>query len=136
MKLVSNQPAIQSQNTGPMTAEVLAECREKLLEKKMQILNQSRSMMQEYQSRDKSGDEVDQSVEVLAEQQFFSTQERLRFQLMEIEYALARIENGTFGICEETEEFIELERLRAIPWTRLSIEGAEMREALEKRFAR
>lgn len=132
MKLVSNQ----NESTGAITPEVISECREKLLEKKIQIMNQSRSMMREYQNRDKSGDEVDQSVEVLAEQQFFSTQERLRFQLLEIEYALARIENGTFGICEETEEHIELERLRAIPWTRLSIEGAEMREALEKRFAR
>ena len=41
-----------------------------------------------------------------------------------------------FGICEETEEVIEPERLRAIPWTRLSIEGAEIRESVNKRYAR
>ena len=50
--------------------------------------------------------------------------------------ALARIEQGTFGVCEETEEVIESERLLAIPWTRLSIEGAEIREAVSRRFAR
>ena len=56
--------------------------------------------------------------------------------VIEIESALARIENGSFGICEETEEVIEPERLRAIPWTRLSIEGAEIRESITKRYAR
>ena len=40
------------------------------------------------------------------------------------------------GTVEETEELIEPERLRAIPWTRLSIEGAEIRESLTKRYAR
>ena len=68
--------------------------------------------------------------------EFLSQQERLRTQLVEIENALARIENGTFGVCEETEEFIEHDRLRAIPWTRLSIEGAEIRESVNKKFAR
>jgi DnaK suppressor protein len=55
---------------------------------------------------------------------------------MEIEFALARIENGTFGICEETSEMIESERLKAIPYTRLCIEGAEIREMRSKKFAR
>lgn len=132
MKLVVEQTG----SKGPITAVIVAECRQKLLDKKQQILNQSASLRAEFQSRDRSGDEGDQSVEVLAEHQFFSTQERLHGQLLEIEYALARIETGQFGICEETEEWIELERLRAIPWTRLSIEGAEMRETLQKRFAR
>ena len=36
----------------------------------------------------------------------------------------------------ETEEEIEPERLRALPWTRLSIEGAEIRESMTKRYAR
>jgi DnaK suppressor protein len=62
--------------------------------------------------------------------------DRLRSQLIEIESALARIENGSFGVCEETEEYIEPERLRAIPWTRLSIEGAEIRESVNKKYAR
>ena len=60
----------------------------------------------------------------------------MRNQLLEIEMALARIEQGTFGFCEETEEPIESERLLAIPWTRLSIEGAEMREAVGRKYAR
>jgi DnaK suppressor protein len=85
---------------------------------------------------DKGGDEADQTVRVLAEAEFLNMHERLRSQLFEIDSALGRIENGSFGLCEETEEAIEPERLRAIPWTRLSIEGAEIRESMNKRYAR
>ncbi|HYG35926.1 MAG TPA: TraR/DksA C4-type zinc finger protein, partial [Clostridia bacterium] len=40
--------------------------------------------------------------------------------LYEIEQALNRIDNGTYGVCELTGESIEAERLKAIPWTRYS----------------
>ncbi len=72
----------------------------------------------------------------LAESEFLSMHERLRKQLMEIELALGRIEKGSYGVCEETDEPIEADRLLAIPWTRLSIEGAEIRESIRRRYAR
>ena len=84
----------------------------------------------------KGGDEGDQTLRALAESEFLSMHERLRKQLMEIESALSRIDKGLYGVCEETEEPIEAERLLAIPWTRLSIEGAEIRESLGKKYAR
>ncbi|MCB9061902.1 MAG: TraR/DksA family transcriptional regulator [Halobacteriovoraceae bacterium] len=43
--------------------------------------------------------------------------------LPEIISALGRIQNGTFGICEITGEFIEERRLLAVPWTRISIKS-------------
>ena len=82
------------------------------------------------------GDEADQTVRTMAESETLSMHERLRHKLQEIEFALSRIESGTFGFCEETEEPIEKDRLLAIPWTRLSIEGAEIRESMQKRYAR
>ena len=72
----------------------------------------------------------------LAELDFLSAQGRAKDRLLEIETALARIERGNYGVCEETDEPIEVERLRALPWTRLSIEGAEIRESLQKRYVR
>ena len=94
-------------------------------------------MRSDYQSMDKlGGDEADQTMQLLAENDYLSTQERLKERLLEIEMALARIVEGRFGVCEETEELIEHERLLAIPWTRVSIEGAELREASRRRFAR
>ncbi|WP_413576053.1 TraR/DksA family transcriptional regulator [Bdellovibrio sp. HCB290] len=120
-----------------ISEKLVGECRQRLLQSKQDILNrvkEARSNLD--QNEEKGGDEGDQTVRVLAEQEFLSMHERLRSQLMEIESALARIENGSFGYCEETDEEIEPDRLRAIPWTRLSIEGAEIRESVNKRYAR
>lgn len=119
-----------------VSTKLIEECREKLLRAKADILNRVREARQNLDNDDRGGDEGDQTVRVLAEAEFLSMHERLRSQLMEIESALARMENGSFGYCEETEEPIEPERLKAIPWTRLSIEGAEIRESMNKRYAR
>ncbi len=121
-----------------LSRELLEKCRGKLLQAKAEILNRVRESRADlYNSEDgKGGDEGDQTLRALAESEFLSMHERLRKQLMEIESALARIDKGLYGICEETEEPIEPERLLAIPWTRLSIEGAEIRESLGKKYAR
>ena len=63
-------------------------------------------------------------------------QERDQHMLREIERALGKIEQGTFGLCEETEEPIDEARLEAQPWTRYSVEAAERREKARRRFAR
>lgn len=119
-----------------ISAKLVEECKRKLLHTKAELMNRVREARMNLVDEDKGGDEADQTVRVLAEAEFLSMQDRLRAQLMEIESALARIENGSFGLCEETEEPIEAERLLAIPWTRLSIEGAEIRESMNKRYAR
>lgn len=119
-----------------VTKELIKECKSKLLAAKAEILNRVQETRRDLFIDEKGGDEADQTVRVLAESETLHLHERLRSQLVEIEQALSRIESGTYGICEETEEWIEVERLRAIPWTRLSIEGAEIRESMEKRYAR
>ncbi|HEX4923092.1 MAG TPA: TraR/DksA family transcriptional regulator [Bdellovibrionales bacterium] len=121
-----------------LTEKVVKECKRKLLETKMELLNRIRNSRDRLsQGNDEvGGDEADQTSRLLQESEFISNQERIRAQLLEIELALSRIENGAYGVCEETEEPIEVERLMAIPWTRLSIEGAELREAMKKKYAR
>lgn len=120
--------------------DLIEKCREKLLSTKAEILNRvqdARQGLKYFSNEDnKGGDEGDQTVRALVESEFLSMNERLYQQLFEIEMALARIEKGIYGVCEETEEPIESERLLAIPWTRLSIEGAEMRESFQKKYAR
>lgn len=119
-----------------VSKELIHECKERLLRLKMDLLNRARTSREEYSSQDSKGDEADLSNMVLAENQFIEAQTRLREHLKEIDFALSRIQMGTFGICEETDELIESDRLRAIPWTRLSIEGAEIQESMRKKFAR
>ena len=46
----------------------------------------------------------------------------------EIDQALARIEERTYGVCEATGKPISLARLRAKPWAKYCIEYARMRE--------
>ncbi|MNJ91105.1 General stress protein 16O [compost metagenome] len=121
---------------GHISNQIIQECRKKLVLSKQELLNRFRTAQREFTHVEKSGDEADQSVAHIAEHSFLVNQERIRTQLLEIEMALARMEQGTFGICEETEEIIEAERLLAIPWTRLSIEGAELREAVSRKYAR
>lgn len=120
-----------------VSQELVTECRKRLLSLKQELMNRVRMGHQEFAAHDRAaGDEIDQTVAQLAENNFLAAQERLRKQMLEIEFALARIQNGSFGICEETQEPIEMDRLLALPYTRLSIEGAEMREALGRRYAR
>ncbi|WCL47813.1 TraR/DksA family transcriptional regulator [Leptospira sp. GIMC2001] len=45
--------------------------------------------------------------------------------LKQIEFALEKMENGSYGICEGTKKKIPVARLKAIPWTRYTVEYAE-----------
>jgi len=56
--------------------------------------------------------------------------DRQNYLIAEIDFALQRIENGTYGYCEETGKRISLERLEAYPTARrLSMEAQELLEA-------
>jgi DnaK suppressor protein len=116
--------------------DLIKSCKEKLLKAKSDLLNRSRQAAEHFNQIDKAtGDEIDQSAAHQEEHTFLINQSRLKQQLLEVEYALSRIELGSYGICEETGEKIERERLLALPWTRLSIEGAEMRENAQKKYS-
>ena len=112
-------------------------CQKKLLQKKDELLNRLIESCGEFSEFDfKGGDEGDQAVRSLKEGEVLHMNERFQRQLAEIEKALARIEQGCYGVCEETGDDIEPERLKAIPWTSCSIEGAEIRESMGKKYAR
>lgn len=49
--------------------------------------------------------------------------------LFEIEAAMARIKDGTYGVCELTGKTIEPDRLQAVPWTRFSLQAEQQLEA-------
>jgi DnaK suppressor protein len=109
---------------------VITRCKQILLIKKVELLNRLKTYQNDFLERESAakGDEADQSASVITEHQLFVNHQLLRKQLYEVEAALGRIEGHNYGICEETDEEIESDRLLAIPWTRLSLEGAEIRE--------
>ncbi|MCB0419799.1 MAG: TraR/DksA family transcriptional regulator [Bdellovibrionales bacterium] len=118
-----------------LSKDIVTVCKMKLIDLRTELLDQLAQQRKEHMERDVGRDDIDASQEVLAEHQFLTTNTRIRKQIIEIDHALGRIERGIFGVCEETEEPIEASRLMAIPWTRVSLEGAELREERSKRFA-
>ncbi len=62
------------------------------------------------------------------------TKDRIRKLITKIDEALDRIEDGTYGYCEETGEPIGISRLEARPAATLSIEAQERHERMEKTF--
>ncbi|MEJ2699228.1 MAG: TraR/DksA C4-type zinc finger protein [Desulfuromonadales bacterium] len=80
-------------------------------------------------------DPVDQGVQEVDLQQDLENLHRNQLLLREIEAALTRIENGSYGYCLESGEEIGLERLMALPVATLSVEMQEQREK-NKRYRR
>ena len=62
------------------------------------------------------------------------TRDRERKLLRKIDSALARIEDGSYGFCDETGEEIGLKRLEARPVATLCLEAQERRELAERQF--
>jgi DnaK suppressor protein len=70
---------------------------------------------------DRASSETDQAIELRA-------RDRARKLVIKIDAALRRINDGTYGYCEETGEAISIKRLEARPVATLSIEAQERRE--------
>jgi DnaK suppressor protein len=81
--------------------------------------------MQEPDITDRAAAETDRALEL-------RTRDRARKLISKIDQALERIENGTYGYCEETGEPITLRRLEARPIATLSIEAQERHERMER----
>jgi DnaK suppressor protein len=112
-----------------ITAEIIHQCKQDLIELKSHLLDRMSYLKNELVTLEKSSsEEGDQSINQVTEHYIFVNHRRIRHLLFEVESALMRIENGTFGFCEETGEAIEPARLKSIPYTRLSTEGAEIRD--------
>ena len=107
--------------------------RKKLEDWKQQIVQESRETIHSLQQEttqhadiaDRASTETERTLEL-------RTRDRQRKLVAKIDAALRRIEDGTYGYCEETGEPISLERLDARPIATLSIEAQEQHERQEK----
>ena len=108
-------------------------CRQKLLRWRLELLdeaNETRTHLQENtvlepDLADRASVEADRSLEL-------RTRDRARKLIAKIDEALERIENGSYGYCEETAEPIGLKRLEARPIATMSLEAQERHERMEK----
>jgi DnaK suppressor protein len=107
--------------------------RRKLVAWKDDILRESRETLAALQSEnenhpdfaDRASSETDRAIELRA-------RDRQRKLIAKIEAALARIDEGSYGYCEETGDPISLKRLDARPIATLSVEAQERHERRER----
>jgi DnaK suppressor protein len=107
--------------------------RRKLLAWKNDLLKEANATLQLLQDdnqnqpdfMDRASSETDRAIELRA-------RDRARKLIVKIDAALRRIEDGTYGYCEETGEPISIKRLEARPIATLSIEAQERRERFDR----
>ena len=107
--------------------------RQKLLAWKNDLLKEANATLQLLQDdnqnqpdfMDRASSETDRAIELRAGV-------RTRKLIVKIDAALRRIEDGTYGYCEETGEPISIKRLEARPIATLSIEAQERRERFDR----
>jgi DnaK suppressor protein len=109
--------------------------RQKLENWKKSIVSQSVDTLEDLRQGGLSQpDEIDRASLETDKALDLRTKDRIRKLINKIDEALDRIEDGTYGYCEETGEPIGLERLEARPVATLSIEAQERHERMEKTF--
>jgi DnaK suppressor protein len=107
--------------------------RAKLLAWREDILREAKDTLQHLQEEnqnhpdlaDRASSETDRAIELRA-------RDRQRKLIAKIDEALTRIDDGTYGYCEETGEPISLRRLEARPIATLSVEAQERHERRER----
>ncbi len=106
--------------------------RRKLMGWKEDILRESRETIQNLQAETTPFADLADRASTEAERQLeLRTRDRQRKLIAKIDSALRRLEDGSYGFCEETGEPISLKRLDARPIATLSIEAQERHERRE-----
>ena len=109
--------------------------RQKLVDWKKDLLVQSSDTLDDLRQGglnqpddiDRASLETDKSLDL-------RTKDRARKLILKIDQALERIEDGSYGYCEDTGEEIGIERLMARPIATLCIEAQERHERMEKTY--
>jgi len=124
---------VPSEDEPFMNERQKAYFRHKLINWKNEILREARETLEILQQEnanhpdlaDRASSETDRAIELRA-------RDRQRKLIAKIDSALLRLDEGTYGYCEETGEPISLKRLDARPIATLSIEAQERHERREK----
>ena len=119
-----------------MNAKMKEYFRQKLVSWKNELLRESSQTLNNLQNEneakpditDRASEEIDRSFEL-------RTRDRERKLINKIDAALKRIEDGTYGYCDETGDPISIKRLEARPVATLCIAAQEKHEKEEKVYA-
>lgn len=124
------RPSEDEEFMGPLQVEYF---RQKLLRWRAELLADSSETLRHLQEEsllkpdltDRASLETERAIEL-------RTRDRERKLISKIDQALGRLDSGTYGYCEETDEPIGIRRLEARPIATLSIEAQERHERMER----
>jgi DnaK suppressor protein len=124
------RPSDDEEFMGPLQVEYF---RQKLLRWRAELLADSAETLRNLQEEsllkpdltDRASLETERAIEL-------RTRDRERKLISKIDAALSRLDSGTYGYCEETDEPIGIRRLEARPIATLSIEAQERHERMER----
>jgi DnaK suppressor protein len=124
------RPSDEEEFMNPLQLEYF---RQKLLRWRAELLAESTETLQHLKEEslsepdltDRASLETERSIEL-------RTRDRERKLISKIDAALLRIEDGSYGFCEETDEPISIRRLEARPIATLSLEAQERHERMER----
>lgn len=109
--------------------------RQKLLRWRDEILQESGATLKQLQEEDNRVADTSDWASAETQRTFeLKTRDRQRKLLSKISAALRRIDDGSYGFCEETQEPIGIKRLEARPIATLSIEAQERHERRERSY--
>tara|TARA_B100001996_G_C18330212_1_gene466085 strand:+ start:202 stop:615 length:414 start_codon:yes stop_codon:yes gene_type:complete len=122
-----------SNNEKFMNPKQLNYFKELLLNWKTELLRDSSTTLENLKQESSNKPDNTDRASIESERSLeLRTRDRARKLLSKINKALRKIEEGTYGYCEETMEPISLERLKARPIATLSLEAQELHEKFEK----
>lgn len=121
--------AVKSSRGELMKSSELQAIRESLVAQKSSILNKQRELKTETLLSSHLADESEQMVIEQSQNLSLHLREKERQVLLQIEKALSKISDGTYGLCEACDDPIGLKRLHARPFTHLCVACMEEQES-------
>ena len=131
-KLLTEAEIIKMPKSEYMNAAQLRFFRERLLDLQKQLRENAGATTEHLRELSFAPDPADRATLEEEHALELRTRDRERKLLKKIDQALARIEDGSYGYCEDTGEPISLKRLEARPIATLSLEAQERHERNER----
>lgn len=116
-KVPAKAPVVQKKGPDKLDKKTIARFKKILLKEREQIVGEVKQIVESSKEMGQDGiqDIGDEAANIYNKQVLLSLNENERMRLQEVDESLDRIENGTYGVCEECGELIGLKRLEVRP---------------------
>lgn len=135
MAQLTEQDILSAHGDDYMNADQMEFFKERLLQMQQELISNADATTNHLQEQEATPDPADRAT---LEEEYaleLRTRDRERKLLQKIQSTLKKIEDGSYGYCEDTGEPIGVKRLLARPTATLTVEAQERREWMKKQFA-